>query len=85
LVWSTIRRGSDKGVLRLLRRVPTEPLRITGYRCAPTPERQGKNLLWTTCVLERRDAGGRTVAMRLFGSIVERGGAFKFVSYANEF
>jgi hypothetical protein len=28
--------------------------------------------------------GGDTTRQRLFGSIVERGGRFKFVSYAND-
>ncbi len=85
LVWSSIRRSSDKGAIRLLRRNASEPLHYKSYHCTAAPEVQGRNTLWTGCLIEHTDARGKTVRVRLFGSIIERAGTFKFVSYTNEY
>jgi hypothetical protein len=42
------------------------------------------NTLWDECVLRFRGAVGDTVNRRLFGSIIERRGRYKLVSYAND-
>lgn len=62
--------------------------RAPGYvshRCADAPRPEGANLLWGYCQVRLTLAGrADTVEAGLFGLIVERGGRFKFVSYANQ-
>lgn len=55
------------------------------HRCADAPRPEGANLLWGYCQVRLTLAGrADTVEAGLFGLIVERGGRFKFVSYANQ-
>ncbi len=97
LLWFMIGENSHKGSTRAVRRYGGRPLGYTGHRCDPEPRREGENLLWTGCVLlgatplEARQPGATSLGaapaaeagVRLFGSIVERQGRFKFVSFAN--
>ncbi len=84
LVWGQIQNKGSSGLVRLLRRLAGHRLVYTGYSCAAKPERQGRNLLWLNCAV-RIGNGNRVQPHSLFGSIIERDGEFKFVSYANEF
>lgn len=84
LVWFLMQQDSEKGIGRALARHGGEPLRYTGYACAPQPRVMGRNRLWEECVL-RRVVEGDTLEERWFGSILERDGRFKFVSYVNRF
>jgi hypothetical protein len=61
------------------------PLRYASHVCEGKPDRQGQNLIWTGCVVRLADQSGRLRRHRLFGSIIERKGQFKIVSYVNEF
>jgi len=85
LVWNQIQNPSRSGLTRLLRRLGGQPLQYEGHTCAAQPDRQGHNLIWTGCVVRIVDPNGDVRKHRLFGSIIEREGRFKFVSYANEF
>jgi hypothetical protein len=85
LMWSQIARGSDKGLVRLRRRLGGQPLRFERLDCPATPEREGENQLWAACTIRIADAEGASLERRLFGSMIERHGRFKFVSYANDF
>lgn len=85
LVWNQIRNPSESGLTRLLRRLGGEPLRYVNHSCARKPERQGGNVIWTDCTVVVVDSRSETTRHRLFGSIIERDGRFKFVSYSNEF
>jgi hypothetical protein len=60
-------------------------LRYRGNSCKAHPDRQGKNLIFTRCLVRLTHADNAVSEHQLFGSIIERGGRFKFVSYANEF
>ena len=82
-LWSLLQGNSEKGAQRALERRAGHPLRYVGYRCEPEPERQGENRFWNECTIRRVAAPRDTVSERLFGSIMERGGRYKFVSYAN--
>jgi hypothetical protein len=79
-----IRNPSETGFIRLLRRLGGQPLHAVAYHCDPKPDRQGSNLLWTGCAIRVKQPDGSVGSHRLFGSIIERDGRFKFVSYANE-
>lgn len=97
LLWFIFGEKSHKGIGRALRRYGGRPLGYAGHSCDPEPSREGENRLWTRCVLHTTalherpapESGTLNTASppptnaRLFGSIVERAGRFKFVSYTN--
>lgn len=75
--------GSEKGITRALERFGGPRTRLTGYDC-PADTRSDGGLTFTDgCVVELVHAG-ESRRLRLFGSIVERDGRFKFYSYAND-
>ncbi|HET9984310.1 MAG TPA: hypothetical protein VFQ38_12010 [Longimicrobiales bacterium] len=82
MMWFQIVANDRKGLGRLLRAHRAKPFRIDGHRCEP-PLRQGPNVVYNRCVALVRDRGGQRAEAELFGSILERDGRFKFVSYAN--
>jgi hypothetical protein len=83
IVWLLVGQNGEKGLVRILRRLAGKPFGFEGYRCDPAPKIEGRNRLWDGCVLDRT-ANGQRESLRLFGSIIERDGRFKFVSYAND-
>lgn len=84
LMWFMLSLQSDKGVHRALIERGGRPLHAVGFRCDGEPSQQGPNTIWGPCVLRRVAAQGDTVEERLFGPILERGGRYKFVSFANK-
>jgi hypothetical protein len=85
LVWNQIQNPAASGFTRLVRRLGGKSLHYEGYECSPKPGREGRNVIWTKCMLRVAEPNEVPRARRLFGSIIERGGRFKFVSYTNEF
>lgn len=85
LVWNQIRNPSSSGLTRLLRRIGGTQLKYVSHSCAQKPERQGANVIWADCAVRLVDQDRNTTRQRLFGSVIERDGRFKFVSYSNEF
>ncbi|MBX9928565.1 MAG: hypothetical protein K2X99_06580 [Gemmatimonadaceae bacterium] len=84
-VWSQIELRSRTGLRRLVERRGGLPLAPLALRCGARAEAQGENRLYTDCVITRLGPRGDTLRELLFGSIIERGGRFKVVSYANQF
>jgi hypothetical protein len=84
LLWFMTEGQGEKGYRKLLDRRSGHPLQVVGYRCDPIPSRQGLVTVWGPCVLLRKLENGDTVTERLFGQIVERGGSYKFLSFANK-
>ncbi len=85
LAWMQTRESNRKGVLRALRELGGRKLDFRGYRCDPEPGIEGDNRLWTGCVVTIAADGGEPQELRLFGTIIERGGLYEFISYANDF
>ncbi len=83
LLWFQMQNGTGRGAARALRRFGGTPVQLAGYQCEPLPDVEGPNLLWRGCVVRIAPAVGDTITTRLFGSILEREGHFKFVSYSN--
>ena len=81
LLWFLTMQESEKGIGRLFARRGGQPLGYVASRCAPEPRVEGANRLWDRCTVTLRDGKPE----RLFGTIVERGGRFKFVSYQNDY
>jgi hypothetical protein len=82
LLWFLTLQESEKGIGRLFTRRGGRPLGYVVSRCAPGPRAEGANRLWDHCTVTLR---GETKPERLFGTILERDGRFKFVSYKNEY
>jgi hypothetical protein len=78
LMWARLQASNRKGALRALDAYGGRLLGFTGYHC-PEPSTEGENRIWAGCLL--RTTGGE---LRLFGSILERGGRYAFISLAND-
>lgn len=85
LMWFTLETGNRQGLSRLLEQRSGRPLRYLSHSCHPTVSAEGENRVDGPCLLRRVQAPGDTVAERLFGLIIERGGRFKFLNYSNGF
>lgn len=85
LLWFQIENGTSRGIGRLLDRLGGTSLVVPDYRCAPEPLLEERNRTWEDCVLRIDPPEGEPSEMRLFGSILERDGVFKFISYTNDF
>jgi hypothetical protein len=83
MMWYQMSTSSGTGIGRALQRYGGRSLGYLGYDCPHPPKREGANTLWSGCALRRVRAAGDTLHEVLFGSILERDGRFKFVSYAN--
>jgi hypothetical protein len=84
LLWFQIQQNSEKGIVRVLRRLGGSSLDVRSVECEDEPESVGPARLWNRCLVHGAGAGPEG-ARRLFGSIVELDGRYKFVSYANDF
>ena len=79
--WMLLRANSDGGLTKLLARA--DQLRPLGYHCTSKSERDGAVTVWSGCLVRvRGDTGVRE--LRLFGSVVEYHGRYKFTSYGSD-
>lgn len=85
LVWFQMQNSSSRGIGRLLERSGGKSLAAQGYRCAAEAAREASNRLWEDCLVAVRDSAGGIRERRLFGTILERDGRFKFLTFANEY
>lgn len=83
LLWSQIQLPSGSGVRRLVERHGGRPFVVKTLRCPTPPEVQGNNRLHAGCTVQFFSGTDAAREGRLFGTIVERQGHFKFVSFAN--
>jgi len=83
-VWFQTQNASSAGLTGLLTRHGGRPFEIVAYTCAAPPEVQSANRIWTGCSAQIRRDDGSTRYERMFAAIVERGGRFKVLSYAND-
>jgi hypothetical protein len=84
LVWFQSQNRSSRGLTRLLRTYAGKTLYTTGYRCPDDGEAWGEGWIWHGCTVLGEIPTGERVEERLFGSILEVDGRFKFVSFSNE-
>ena len=82
--WLLMQQNSLKGMSRLLGAYGGRSLPVEGHRCAGEPVVEGRNRIHERCVLRIRGLDGRLQEGRLFGSILERDGAFLLMSLAND-
>ena len=79
LLWGQLLASSNKGASQLVRRFGGSTAKATALRCPAPPEPLGANLLHTKCEVRLTAPGRETLQGILFGTIIERGGRFKFV------
>lgn len=85
VMWMLHVQDSEKGITRVLRRLGGGQARFGAYACEDAPQVEGGNRYWHACTVETIAPDGETAALKLFGSLVERGGRWKIVSCANDF
>ena len=78
LLWFQMQMNSEKGIVRLLRRRGGTDAGFRGHSCEDQPVVEGENRLWERCTVHV-DGGDD----RWFGTVIERGGRYKMVGYAN--
>lgn len=84
LMWFMLVQQGNRGFTRALRDLGGRQLELDGYHCREKM-REGANTLWGSCLVRwRQGAPADTMSARLFGPILERGGRYKFLSYANK-
>ena len=84
LMWHMLVQRSDRGLRRSLAAYGGRRLQLLICDCGKEGSREGDNTISGPCVMRVRDERGRTMSLRLFSQIIERGGRYKFVSYANK-
>ena len=76
---------SNSGYLRLFRRLGGQPFEYQSHTCHGSPERQGRNTLWLDCTIRVLTPQHETTTQRWFGTIIERDGRYKVMSFRNQF
>jgi hypothetical protein len=84
LMWFTLYERSNEGARKALSRFGGHPMTLVGYDCGTARHREGANTIYGPCTVRWRNEAGDTASVRLFSKILERGGRFKFLSYANK-
>lgn len=86
VAWLQLGDENGKGLSRVLQRYGGRPLEFRQLACARDTLQivTGPDTLWGGCRLTYR-SGDSTLTRTLFGSIVQRGGRVKFLSYHSEF
>ena len=82
--WRMIQDPSVAGFTKLIRRLGGQPLAFVRERCEPNVLHEGRVDRYTGCIVGIVDEQGDSVTKRLFGSIVEYRGRYKFLSYNND-
>jgi hypothetical protein len=84
LVWMLFTQNGQKGLGRALRQFGGR-LDYAGYECPGPARQEGPNRIWEGCVVLRATADEAGPArLVLFGSIMERDGEFKLLSWSND-
>jgi hypothetical protein len=83
LWWFLNMENSRVGITRTFSRLGGKPLRYVSHHCRP-PAADGANLTHDYCRVTFA-VRGDTSTVRLFGSILERDGRYKFMGFGNDF
>jgi hypothetical protein len=85
LAWSLIQNPSTSGLTKLIRRLGGKPMTYIGHKCDPKVLHEGRNTRYAGCLVTVIEGKGQPVTRRYFGSIIERDGKYKFMSYTNQY
>jgi hypothetical protein len=84
LMWFVLQGNSGKGLGRALSEYGGRSFRYVNHACDPAIAHEGGNTIVGPCTVRRVAPGGDTVAVRLFGLLLERAGRWKFITYVNK-
>lgn len=83
LLWGQIMSQSDGGARRLLDRFSGGAFVVQSVTCAEPTDTTAVALVYSACTVRMRIRDGQVLENRLFGSIVEHRGRYKFLGYTN--
>jgi hypothetical protein len=83
-VWYHQQNRNSQGLRRLLRGHAGKELFYTGLRCPDDGEPFGPGRIWHGCMVLGELPDGEAVEERIFGSILERDGIYKLVSFSSD-
>lgn len=83
LLWGQILANSDEGARKILHKIGGLDIELERVSCPDGAVTEGSNRLHDRCLVTLRVGAERHVDVRLFGTILERDGRFKFISFAN--
>jgi len=84
LLWGQLLASSNKGTAQLVNRFGGSRVTASRLRCPTPPDTQGTNVLTSKCEVQLAAPGKQSVEGVLFGTIIERGGRFKFVGLSTK-
>jgi hypothetical protein len=84
LAWFELEGNSLAGLRRALASYGRRALSFGGLQCTAPPVSHGPNRLWNGCIVTLRLETGSETSVRMFGTILERGGRFKIATAAND-
>lgn len=84
LLWFQMNEASEKGIVRALRRYGGSRMRFEALSCPDSVATEGPNRITTGCLLRFAASDSTARTLQMFGSLIERDGRWKFVSYAND-
>ena len=82
-LWGQILTSSDDGARKALRKFGGRSFALTSVRCAANPSVEGNNRLHSDCRGTLLTGTDTLRNVRMFGTILERSGRFKFIGHAN--
>ncbi len=82
LLWGQMLAASGTGANALLSRFGGTTVTVRALTC-PAPDVEGANKLYKRCTVEFTAPGKKPLAGNLFGTVIERDGRFKLISFAN--
>ena len=83
LLWGQLLATSEEGAQNILKTFSTGSFKVFGVTCPKPAVVEGGNRLHEGCLLKLERAGAAPAEGAYFGTIIERDGRFKFVSYAS--
>ncbi len=83
LLWGQLLASSNDGLRAVLKTYGGQPLTVVRTTCADAVAVEGPNRLHERCRVTMRVGSAAPTEARLFGTIIERDGRFKFVGLAN--
>lgn len=83
LLWGQLLAASNEGIRAVLKNFGGQTLKVIAIRCPNPIVDEGRNRLHGECLVTLQRGTDMPTEARLFGTILERDGRFKFVGYAN--
>jgi len=84
LAWFQVEELNRRDMTRFLAAHGGRAMELQALRCDPEPLEEGRNRIWTHCVLTIGRGADEPVKIQAFGPVIERAGQFKFLNYAND-